>query len=127
MNSAQTVLFWIGSWNAAIVYEPPVDHLCCCVLSEKSLSCRRFAREGQSGHMRPCPPSSPGNLLLMLADMVMWHLQQVLPRRSGHSVTVTPPVVKIPRARAMQPTSETPERQLLTFSFLNSFNLKHRR
>lgn len=90
MKPAQTVLFGISSWSAALVYEPPVDHLCCNVLSEKSLSCHQFAREGSSGRMSPCPWSSPGNLLLMLPDMVIWHLQQVVPRRSGHSVSVTP-------------------------------------
>lgn len=34
----------------------------------------------------------------------MWHLQQVAPIRSGHSVTVTPPEVQIPCDRATEPT-----------------------
>lgn len=64
-----------------------------------------FTRERLGGHrMRPYPWSSPGNLLFLLPDMVMWHLQQVAPIRSGHSVTVTPPEVQIPCDIATEPT-----------------------
>lgn len=49
--------------------------------------------------------------------MVMWHLPQVAPIRSGHSVTVIPPEVQIPCDRATEPTLRIP-RILLSDHFL---------
>jgi len=52
----------------------------------------------------PYPWSSPDNILFLLTDMLMWHLQQVAPIRSVPSVTVTPPKVQIPCDSATEPS-----------------------
>lgn len=82
----------------------------------------QFARGKQGGRcMRSYPWSSPGNFLFQLPDMVMWHLQQVAPIRSEHSVTVTPPEVQTPCDRATQPARNPAGFYYLTFSLQDWF------
>lgn len=82
----------------------------------------QFARGKQGGRrMRSYPWSSPGNFLFLLPDMVMWHLQQVAPIRSEHSVTVTPPEVQTPCDRATQPAQNPAGFYYMTFSLQDWF------
>lgn len=68
--------------NEAISSGRAVWEFCTCFRASGSSVCCGLC-------MRPYPWSSPGNFLFLLPNMVMWHLQQVVPIRSWHSVTVT--------------------------------------
>lgn len=58
----------------------------------------------------------------LLPDMIMWHFQQVAPRRSGLSVTVAPPEVQIPAGR-VTPRAPAPLESTRRDLFLHRYRL----